>query len=123
MPRATRRTLFAVAFLALCVAPLILVGVKYWLWERTLHANETGHRTEMSLAGRTYTEVFEAFYLHSTAVARPLAKRLPVGGVAIDLAADLVAVVLQNICLLFLWRLWQARRHRSKDRAPATNET
>ena len=122
MPRANQKTSFAVAFLLLCVAPVFLVGAKYWLWERTLHANETGHRPEMPMAARTYTEAFEGFYFRSTVVVRSVAGRLPVGGVAIDLAADLVAVALQHFCVLFLWRLLQARRRR-KVRSSASNET
>ncbi len=96
----------------ICVAPIFLVCAKYWLWERTLHSGETGYRAEMSSIGRTYADALELIYSPSIAIVRPLSRRLPVGGAAIDLAADLVAVGLQYVFLLFIWRSWQANRHR-----------
>lgn len=105
------------------MAPIFLVGIKYWFWERTLHGDETGHQAKMPLIGRTYTKTFELIYLPSNAIVQPLARRLPVGGVGINLAADLVAVVLQNICILFFWRSWKIHSRRSKCRYVATNKT
>ena len=93
------------------LASVLVVGLKYWYWERTLYADETGHRSKMPFGGAEYTRAFDAVYFPSKSLVHPIVRRLPVGGVAIDLAADLVAVALQHAALVFVLYALLMRRY------------
>lgn len=120
MARSNRKHSMVGALLWLFVVPLLVVGLKYWYWERTRHTDEAGYQVPMPWGGAVYTNVFEAAYLPAKAVVNPLVRRLPLGGIAIDFAADLVAVMLQHAGLLLLWRTWQLRRRRTESRPTAS---
>jgi cytochrome c oxidase assembly factor CtaG len=104
--------------------PLLVVGLKYWQWERTLYVDETGRGFFVPLGSSAYAKVLEVVYLPAKAVVQPIARHLSFGGVAIDFASDLLSVVLQHVGLLVLWSAWQAHRLRkSSSSASARNET
>ena len=100
------------------VVSLLVTGLKYWLWERTLYADpSTGHRIEMPLAGVVYTNAFDTLYFPARELLRPAVRSLPVGGVAIDAVADFVAVTGEHALLIGGWLAF--RRRRSVERARA----
>jgi hypothetical protein len=93
------------------VGSLLITGLKYWYWERTLHAGPlTGHRVEMPHVGAVYTSTFDALYLPARELLRPAVRSLPVGGVAIDAVADFVAVAGENVLLVGAWLALRRRR-------------
>jgi hypothetical protein len=110
MNRRSRNRKFVAALLWVVVVPLLVVGFKYWQWERTLHADETGHGFSVPLHSSTYAGALEALYLPTKSFVQPLFRHLRVVGVAIDLLADLLAVALQHAVLLLLWNAWHAHR-------------
>jgi len=94
------------------VLPLLVVGFKYWQWERTLHVNETGIGFSVPLGSSTYARTLAVLYLPARTIVQSLVRPLRVGGVAVEFAIDIVSVLLQHAVLFLLWNAWQARRLR-----------
>lgn len=108
--RRFRKWLLAVLWVA--VVPWLVVGVKYWEWERTLHVDETGHGFSVPLGTSTYARALEALYFPTRSVMQSVVRPLRVGGVAVEFLVDLCSVALQHAVLLLLWNAWQASRWR-----------
>jgi hypothetical protein len=108
----------------LVAVPLLVVGVKYWQWERTLHVDETGRGFSVSLGDSHYARALEVVYFPAKTVLRPIERRLSYGGVLAQFAFDLTAVVLQHLGLLaLLLALRGHRRHGSTRVGEVRSET
>jgi hypothetical protein len=124
MNNQTRIRQVVYALIWVFVVPLLVVGFKYWQWERTLYVDETGRGFSVPLGSSTYAKALEVVYLPAKAVLQPVKRRLSFAGVAIDFVFDLTSVVLQHAGVLLLWSAWQAHRLSNASRSTSTrNET
>lgn len=104
---------FFIAALFFIVLPVVIVSAKYaeYAESRFFGAGGVGYAFDY---GKTkYSRVLEVLYSPAKALVQPVVNRLQVGGLIVELFADLLSIGIQNLALLLTFFAWRAHRPRS----------
>jgi hypothetical protein len=109
-----RGHLLYVAIFAI-VVPFLIVVVKYAEYAESRFADKYGFSHTFEYGDSQYSQLLEVLYFPAKQLVQPLVDRLPVGGLVIDVAADLISLGLQNLVLLLAFFAWRSRHSISRN--------